>query len=132
MDRFRKQAERFGARFHSSVVERVKKVDDNLKVDSGGKIFEARALVIATGAQDKRLTIPSEKNFYDKGVSGCATFDGFFYKNKKVIVVGGGNTALQDALFLTSFASKVTVVHRRRYLRADPIEVQKAKNNAQI
>jgi len=132
MDRFRKQAERFGARFDSGVVENVSKGNDILKVQAGYKIVETRALIIATGAEARRLPIPSEKKFYGKGVSGCATCDGFFFKDKKVAVVGGGNTAVQDAVFLTRFASKVTVVHRREYLRADPVEVQKAKMNSKI
>ena len=132
MDRFRKQAEKFGARFESGVIEHVSKGDGIFNVHDGYKVVEARALIIATGAQARRLLIPSEKKFYGKGVSGCATCDGFFYKEKKVIVIGGGNAAMQDAVFLTRFASKVTVVHRRGYLRADQFEVQKAKNNAKI
>jgi thioredoxin reductase (NADPH) len=132
MGRFRKQAESFGARFESEAVEQVDYENHSLKLQAGDKMYETRALIIATGAQARRLPIPSEKQFYGKGVSGCATCDGFFYKDKKVIVVGGGNVAMQDAVFLTRFASKVTIVHRREYLRADPIEVQIAKNNPKI
>jgi thioredoxin reductase (NADPH) len=132
MDRFRKQAESFGTRFESAAVERVANEDNILKLQAGDKIVETRALIIATGAQARRLPIPSEKKFYGRGISGCATCDGFFYRDKKVIVVGGGNVAMQDAVFLTRFASKVTVIHRREYLRADPIEIQIAKNNAKI
>jgi thioredoxin reductase (NADPH) len=132
IDRFRKQAERFGTRFHSAAVEGVMKGDDIFMVLAGDNIVKTRALIIATGAGARRLPIPSEKKFYGKGVSGCATCDGFFYKEKKVIVVGGGNTAMEDAVFLTRFASKVTIVHRREYLRADPIEVEKAKKNPKI
>ena len=130
MKRFRKQAERFGTRFDSAAVEHVAKGDDIFKVHAGDKVVETKALIIATGAEARRLPIPSEKKFYGKGISGCATCDGFFFKDKKVIVVGGGNAAMQDAVFLTRFASKVTVVHRREYLRADPIEAQKAKKNS--
>ena len=132
MDRLRKQAERFGARFDPAGVERVAKGDHGFKVQAGGHVVEARALIIATGAEARRLPIPSEKRFYGKGVSGCATCDGFFFRDKNVLVVGGGNTAMQDALFLTKFASKVTIVHRREYLRADPIEVAKARKTPQI
>jgi len=132
MDRFHKQSERFGARFESAIVEHVSKGNDIFMLQAGDKIVETRALIVATGAEARRLPIPSEKKFYGKGVSGCATCDGFFFKDKKVIVVGGGNTAMQDAVFLTRFASKVTVVHRRDYLRADPIEVEKAKKNPKI
>jgi thioredoxin reductase (NADPH) len=132
MQRFRKQAERFGARFDSAAIEGVAKSQDILKVQAGGRLVEARALIIATGAEARRLQIPSEKKFYGKGVSGCAVCDGFFFKGKNVIVVGGGDAAMQDAVFLTKFASKVTVVHRREYLRADRIEVEKAKKNPKI
>ena len=132
MDRFRKQAERFGTRFRSTIVDHIAKDDHILKVQAGDGVVETRALIIATGAEARRLPIPSEQKYYGKGISGCATCDGFFYRNKKVIVVGGGNTAMEDALFLTKFASKVTIVHRREYLRADPIEVDKAKKNPKI
>lgn len=132
MEKFRKQAERFGTRFDSRAIEGVTKGDDILKVQAADEVVETRALIIATGAEARRLPIPSEKKFYGKGVSGCATCDGFFYKDKKVIVVGGGNSAMEDALFLTRFASKVVIVHRREYLRADPIEMDKAKNNHKI
>jgi thioredoxin reductase (NADPH) len=89
-------------------------------------------LIIATGAQAKRLPIPTERKFYGKGVSGCATCDGAFFRDKEVLVVGGGNTAMQDAVFLTRFASKVTIVHRRDYLRAAAIEVERVKKEPKI
>ena len=132
VSRFRKQAERFGTRFVPAAIERVDKDDSVFKVQAGDRAVETSALIIATGAEARRLPIPSEKKFYGKGISGCATCDGFFFKDKKVIVVGGGNTAMEDAVFLTRFASKVTIVHRREYLRADPIEVEKAKKNKKI
>ena len=132
ISRFRKQAERFGARFDARSVEGVAKSDDIFKIQTGDVVVETRALIIATGAEARRLPIPSEKKFYGKGISGCATCDGFFFKGKNVIVVGGGNTAMDDAVFLTKFASKVTIVHRGKYRRADPIEVEKAKKNAKI
>ena len=132
MDRFRKQAERFGTRFRSSVVDHVARADQCFKVQADDETVETRTLIIATGAEARRLPIPSEKKYYGKGVSGCATCDGFFYRDKKVIVVGGGNTAMEDALFLTKFASKITIVHRREYLRADPIEVDRARNSPKI
>ena len=132
MDRFRKQAERFGTRFRSSTVDHVAHGAHLLKVQAGDEIVETRALIIATGAEARRLPIPSEKKYYGKGISGCATCDGFFYRDKKVIVVGGGNTAMEDAVFLTKFASKVTIVHRREYLRAAPIEVDKARTSPKI
>ena len=132
INRFRKQAERFGTRFVPAAVEQVVKDGNIFKVQAGKQVVEANSLIIATGAEARRLPIPSEKKFYGKGVSGCATCDGFFFKDKKVIVVGGGGTAMEDAVFLARFASKVTIVHRREYLRAEPIEVEKAKKNKKI
>ena len=132
MDRFRKQAARFGVRFDPAAIERVAGAADVFKVQTSDGFLETKALIIATGAQARRLPVPSEKRFYGKGVSGCATCDGFFFSDKSVLVVGGGNTAMQDALFLTRFASNVTIVHRRTYLRADPIEVGKARKNPRI
>jgi len=132
MDRFHKQAETFGTRFDPAAIEGVVRAGDILKVQTSDKRVETKALIIATGAQARRLPISSEKMFYGKGVSGCATCDGFFFRDKAVLVVGGGNTAMQDALFLTRFASKVTIIHRRQYLRADPIEADKARKNPKI
>lgn len=132
MDRFRKQAEKFGARFQSGVVAKVNKQRDFFEVDTGREKIETKALIIATGAEARRLSVPSESKFYGKGVSGCATCDGAFFRDKEVLVVGGGNTAMQDAVFLTRFTSTVTIVHRRGYLRADAVEVEKAKNNPKI
>ena len=132
MDRFRKQAERFGTRFKRGNVEKVEKRNETFAIISGSETIETRALIIATGAQARRLPVPSEPKFYGKGVSGCATCDGAFFRDKKVLVMGGGNTAMEDAVFLTKFASKVIIVHRREYLRAAPIEVEKAKKNPKI
>ena len=98
----------------------------------GGGTIETKALIIAAGAEARHLPIPTEARFYRNGVSGCATCDGGFFRDKKVVVVGGGNTAIQDAIFLTRFASKVTIVHRPEYLRVTPIEAQKAKRSPKI
>ena len=132
VDRFRKQAERFAARFKSESVEEVKKWDDICEVNTGNQTIKTRSLIIATGAQARRLPIPTECKFYGKGVSGCATCDGAFFRDKEILVVGGGNTAMQDAVFLTRFASKVTIVHRRDYLRAAAIEIERTKKEPKI
>jgi len=132
MDLFKKQAERFGAGFLTSEITSVKAMDGGYALTRGTETIETRTVIIATGAQARRLPIPSEAKFYGKGVSGCATCDGAFFRNRDVIVVGGGNTAMEDAIFLTRFAASVTIVHRRDYLRAAPVEVEKAKSNPKI
>jgi thioredoxin reductase (NADPH) len=132
MDRFRKQAERFGTRFRSEAVQEVRNADGVFHLVMGNGTIDTKALVIATGAQARRLPIPTEAKFYGKGVSGCATCDGAFFRDKEVLVVGGGDTAMQDAVFLTRFASTVTIVHRREHFRATPIDVQEARRNPKI
>ena len=132
MELFKKQAERFGAGFLTGDITAVKAIDGGYLLDRGAESIETRTVIIATGAQARRLPIPSEAEFYGKGVSGCATCDGAFFRDRDVLVVGGGNTAMENAIFLTRFAKSVTIVHRRDYLRAAPIEVEKAKSNPQI
>jgi len=133
MEQMQKQAAHVGTRL---VTDQVTKVDLSrrpfrLDCDSGDVYF-ADALVLATGAQARWLDLPSEQKFKGYGVSACATCDGFFYKNKDVIVVGGGNTAVEEALFLTNFASKVTVVHRRDAFRAEKILQDRLFKNPKI
>ena len=122
MDQMRAQAEHVGAEVLSDVAVKadLSKRPFQVVCDSGEE-FLAETLVVATGAQAKWLGMDSEQKFQGFGVSACATCDGFFYRNKEVVVVGGGNTAVEEALFLTSFASKVTVVHRREEFRAERI-----------
>jgi thioredoxin reductase (NADPH) len=122
MEQMQKQAGHVGAEIVNDTVVKVdlKQRPFRLECDSGD-VFLADALIIATGAQARWLDLPSEQKFKGYGVSACATCDGFFYRDKEVIVVGGGNTAVEEALFLTNFASKVTVVHRRDVFRAERI-----------
>jgi thioredoxin reductase (NADPH) len=125
MERFLKHAERFGTRVvfdHIQAVD-LSKRPFTLTGDSGR--YSADALIIATGASAKYLGLESEQQFMGRGVSGCATCDGFFYKNQEVCVVGGGNTAVEEALYLTNIASKVHLIHRRDKFRAEPIMVDK-------
>ncbi|NOX93726.1 MAG: thioredoxin-disulfide reductase [Alphaproteobacteria bacterium] len=122
MEQMQKQAEAVGTEFISDLITDVdlSKRPFTLKGD-GGEVYEAEALIIATGAQAKWLGLPSEETFQGFGVSACATCDGFFYRGKDVIVVGGGNTAVEEALYLSGLAKKVTLVHRRDELRAEKI-----------
>lgn len=122
MDQMRAQAEHVGTELVNDIVTSVdlSKRPFTVKTDSG-QDWIAQTIIIATGAQAKWLGLESEAKFQGFGVSACATCDGFFYRNKEVVVVGGGNTAVEEALFLTSFASKVTLVHRKDELRAEKI-----------
>ena len=132
MDLFRKQAERFGAECH---FEHVTKVDFSKKpynVWVGDKNYQAESIIIATGATAKMLGLDSEKELMGFGVSACATCDGFFFKDKKVLVVGGGDSAMEEATYLTKFASEVVIVHRREEFRASKIMIDRAMNNPKI
>jgi thioredoxin reductase (NADPH) len=128
----RKQAERVGARFQTGEVTKAELGKRPFVIEVSGERIEAEALIIATGASARWLGLPSERPLYGKGVSACATCDGFFYKGKEVTVVGGGDTAIEEALFLTHFCSKVTVIHRRDELRASKILQERAKKNPKI
>lgn len=133
MDNMRKQAERFGATFFTGWVNEVdlKNRPFKLQVEGKGEIV-TETLIISTGASAKYLGIPGEAENVGRGVSTCATCDGFFFRNKELIVVGGGDTALEEAHFLTRFASKVTLVHRREELRASKIMQDRARSNPKI
>ena len=132
MEQMRKQAARFGAEYLSENVTSVDFTASPFEIRVGGSPYGAHAVIIATGAQAKMLGIPGEKELLGRGVSTCATCDGFFFRDQELMVVGGGDSALEEAIFLTKFASKVTVVHRRDELRASKIMRDRAFANPKI
>ena len=132
MQKMRQQAENFGAKFITEDVQKIEKKDGSFEITSPSGVIKSKTVIAATGATARRLNIPTEEKFYGRGVSGCATCDGAFFRNKNVLVIGGGNTAMEDAAFLTRFAAKVTIVHRRAYLRAAPAEIEKVRNNPKV
>ncbi|MGE5261930.1 MAG: thioredoxin-disulfide reductase [Acidobacteriota bacterium] len=128
-----KQANRFGARIEIDFVTEVnlKTHPFQIKTQNGGE-YEAKTLIAATGASPRRLNVPGEAELMGRGVSYCATCDGFFFRGKDIAVVGGGDSALQEGLFLTRFANKVNVIHRRNQFRAQPILQDRARENEKI
>jgi thioredoxin reductase (NADPH) len=135
MEQMRSQAINVGARIVSDIITKVDFSNNEKKLTSdNNKIFEAETVIVATGAQARWLGLDSEKKFNGKGVSACATCDGFFYKNKEVAVIGGGNTAVEEALYLSNICSKVTLIHRRDQLRSEKILQDRLfqKNNVNV
>ncbi|MEM4134011.1 MAG: thioredoxin-disulfide reductase [Candidatus Micrarchaeia archaeon] len=132
MDNMRKQAEKFGTRFIDEEVVSVDFRNRPFTIKTETNELKAKAVIIATGATAKWLGVPGESKLIGKGVSGCATCDGFFFKGKDVAVIGGGDTALEDAIFLTKFANSVTIIHRRDQLRATKIMQERAFANQKI
>ena len=133
MDKWPKQCKRFGLKHDMSEVKKVIKENDIFKLTlSGDKTVEAKSVLIATGSVPRAAKIKGEAEFFGKGVSTCATCDGFFYKNKDVVVIGGGDTAIEEAIFLANICKTVYIVHRRDKFRASPHEVKKMEKFANI
>ncbi len=132
-DKMKEQAEKFGTRFE---IDEITEVDftrgSPFYLKAYGSEYEAKAVIVTTGASARRLGIPGEEQFIGRGVSYCATCDGFLFKNKDVLVIGGGDSALQEGIFLTKYANRVRIVHRRDSLRAGEILQTRAKANAKI
>lgn len=135
INNLKKQANKFGLEVYEGIVNEIKNSTNNKNfkvILEDKKIFTAKSLILASGAKTKKLGIPGEKEFAGKGVSYCAVCDGAFFKNKHVVVIGGGDSAVQEALYLTRYASKATVIHRRDRLRAEKILQEQAFHNKKI
>ena len=133
MDRMREQAERFGLESMAEDVISVERIDSAYRVHlSDDSTVDARSIIVATGSKFRTLDVPGERELSGHGVSYCATCDGFFFRNKPIVVVGGGDSAFEEALFLTRFGSSVTLIHRRDQFRASQIMVDRAKANPKL
>ena len=132
MQDFRRQAERFGAEFLTDDVTKVDFTEHPLRVWVGDKEFTTESVIVATGASARQLGLESERTLQGRGVSYCAVCDAAFFRDKQVVVVGGGDSAMEEAIFLTKFATKVTLVHRRNEFRASPIMIDRARANEKI
>ena len=132
MEEMRKQAERFGAELRAEDVESLELTGDVKYVVANGKRYAARAVVLAMGAAARYLNVPGEQDLLGRGVSACATCDGFFFRDHDIVVAGGGDSAMEEATFLTKFAKSVTIVHRRDEFRASKIMLERARANEKI
>ena len=129
----KKQAERFGVKLEIDLVSEFNPINDGYELKlASGKNLQTKSVIIATGASARWLGLPSEKKYQGRGVSACATCDGAFYKGKEVVVVGGGDSAMEESLFLTKFASKITIIHRKDSFRASKIMQQRVLTNPKI
>ncbi|APT85743.1 thioredoxin-disulfide reductase [Corynebacterium aquilae] len=132
MENMRTQAERFGADLRQELVEELELEGDVKRIVAGGEEFFARTVVLAMGAAPRYLGVDGEQKLLGRGVSACATCDGFFFRDQDIAVIGGGDSAMEEAMFLTKFASNVTIVHRRDEFRASAIMLERARNNDKI
>ena len=132
IQKMKDQAKKFGAKFKSVEAKGFNVFKDHVEIETNEEKIKTATLIIATGASAKWLDIPSEKKFKGRGIHTCATCDGYFYQDKELMVIGGGDSACEESTFLTKFAKKVTIVHRRDEMRASKIMQQRVKNNPKI
>ncbi|MCF8603728.1 thioredoxin-disulfide reductase [Gordonia sp. HY442] len=132
MDEMREQAIRFGADLRIEEVDAMRLDGDIKEVEVGGEVYRARAVILAMGAAARYLGVPGEQELLGRGVSSCATCDGFFFKEQDIVVVGGGDSAMEEATFLTKFARKVSLIHRREEFRSSKIMLERARDNDKI
>ena len=132
MDEMREQAIRFGADLRIEEVDTMRLEGDIKEVEVGGEVYRARAVILAMGAAARYLGVPGEQELLGRGVSSCATCDGFFFKEQDIVVVGGGDSAMEEATFLTKFARKVSLIHRREEFRSSKIMLERARENDKI
>ncbi|MFH1181356.1 MAG: thioredoxin-disulfide reductase [Candidatus Woesearchaeota archaeon] len=131
-ERMRKQAEKFGARIKDATASKIERVDDHFVITYDDEKVEAKAVIFATGSSARRLGLESEKKYWAKGVSTCATCDAYFFQGKDVAVIGGGDSACEEALFISKFAKNVTIIHRRNKFRASKIMQHRVANCSKI
>jgi thioredoxin reductase (NADPH) len=132
IENMRKQAQRFGAEFKAGVISEVDLTKRPFKITAGKETYEAQSLIVAAGASARLLGLPNERQLIGHGVSTCATCDGYFFRNRAIAVVGGGDSAMEEANFLSRYASRVYLVHRRREFRASKIMIDRVKKNEKI